>query len=698
MFGLGFLNSLFLFALGAMVLPIAIHILNRRRLRKIRFSSLEFIYELNKRRMSKINLRRWIILALRTLAVVLIVFAFARPTIQRGAGFFVPGEAPKHVVICLDVSYSMGAEQEEGTAFSIAQGLAGEVIDECRRNDLVNVVAFSERSNVLFEAGTRNKQIVASAIDELRVTAEGTSIDRAIQTASELVRSSDVATSEIYMISDFRETGDSLAVVDLPENTRLILVPVYREPIDNASIDRVFTPRKLIRPGETVRIGVSTTNHSHEQPANFPLELVIGGKRKAEKIINLSPASSATETFVVSLPDKGTYRCRVAKNRDRLPIDDDRFFVMEVSEKIPVTLVRGKNLTGNAQTERTTAAYFFVDKALNPRSTSEGEFSVDVIDQKDITVASLPNKGVVVWTEPQTLDRRRLDLLKRYVHRGGAVLIFLGGDRRGFWRDVEFARYLGIQRAAPKEKPEGERLTSFSQGHPVFNLFNEEELELLSRSRVTKYLSVTGVAPDSTLAYLQNGDPAIWECARGAGRIIVVAAAPDLVSGNVPLSPMFLPLIHTAVSYLAASNRTGSRQENTVGTDLFFDLPPKWNAQTGELRVLTEAGGEAKPILYESKQGETKALLPRPQAIGFYTLLADTSRIAEACVNVDTRESNLNPRPLEETDLGQARVVETSGDFAQNLRRETQGREIYAVFLLLALSALVVEALLGRKA
>jgi len=59
----------------------------------------------------------------------------------------------------------------------------------------------------------------------------------------------------------------------------------------------VFTPRKLIRPEETIRIGVAVSPHSLESPAEFPLELVIGGKRVAEKIVNLAPASSATETF-----------------------------------------------------------------------------------------------------------------------------------------------------------------------------------------------------------------------------------------------------------------------------------------------------------------------------------------------------------------------------------------------------------------
>ena len=51
MLGLGFLNSFFLVALAATVLPIVIHILNRRRLRKVSFSSLEFIFELSRRRL-----------------------------------------------------------------------------------------------------------------------------------------------------------------------------------------------------------------------------------------------------------------------------------------------------------------------------------------------------------------------------------------------------------------------------------------------------------------------------------------------------------------------------------------------------------------------------------------------------------------------------------------------------------------------
>ena len=697
MFGLGFLNGLFFFALGAIALPVVIHILNRRRLRKIRFSSLEFIDELNKRRMSKINLRRWIVLLLRTLAVVFLVLAFARPTLRSNASLLVPGGAPKNVVVCLDVSYSMGAEQEKGTVFTRAQNLAGQIVDECGENDVVNVVAFSTHPDVLFETGTRNRQVVKTAIKGLEVTAEGTAIPAAIGTALELTGGAEAATREIYVISDFREPADSVLAGDLPENTRLILLPVYRGAIDNVSVDRVFTPRKLVRPGEAVRVGVAVTNHSRERSADFPMELSIGGKRKAEKLVNLSPSSSATVTFVITMAQWGTYRGRVAKDRDRLPIDDDRGFVLEVSQQIPVTLIRGKKWEQDGKPD-TPAAYFYVEKALNPRGSSEGEFSVDVVDQNALAVANLPDKGVAVWTDPEGADPRRFELVERYVHGGGALMVFLGDDPRAAWREERFRRYLGCERMAAKEKTDGVKFVSFSSDHPVFGMFNEEELELLSQSRVTRYVGATGVPTDSVLTYFDDGGPGVWECRRGEGRIIVVAASPDLAGGNLPLSPMFLPFIHAGVSYLASAGGNDPRQECLVGNDLVFDLPPKWSVQTGDLRVRTETRGDIKPVFSETKEGEIKAIVSRLGDVGFYTLLADTTQITEACVNVDTRESNLNPRPLDKTTLGDARVVEASGNLARDIRRERQGREIYAVLFFLAVAALAAEAFLGRRA
>jgi hypothetical protein len=695
MFGIGFLNSVFLMALAAMALPIVIHLLNRRRVRHVSFSSLDFIFELSRRRMSKVNLRRWIVLLLRTFAVILIVLAFARPTMRAAHGLLAPGKAPKHVVICLDASASMRAELAAGTAFTVARTIAERVVDDCGDNDLIDVILCGARDESLIDGGSRNKQIIKNAIGGVQASSEAGSMTRAVEAALDRIRRSDLGTGEVYVISDFRQSADSVLVSRETERTRVILLPVYQEAIDNVSIDRVLTPRKLIRPGEIVRIGASLTNHSRDNPAETPVELFVENARKAEKVVNLSPSASANVTFSVAMNEPGVYRCRVTKHQDRLPLDDDRFFELEVSQRVPITLVRGSKFADDGEQ---TAAYFYVDKALNPRGSGEGEFGVKVIDEKELTAASLPAKGVVVWVEPREMDDNRFHLLKRYLHGGGAMLVFVGSDRKGLWRDRDFATYFGMQKPAPREVSGGARFSALQKSHPILEIFNQEELELLSQSRIRSYLSVAGVAPDSVLAFLGGGDPGVWECRRGDGRVIVVAAVPDMASGNLPLSPMFLPFVHTVVSYLASAEGSELHRENHPGNDLLFDLPPAWKQPGDALRVRGASGEETGPLIYESPDGTSRALISRPREVGFYALLADTTVIAQAAVNVDTQESNLNPRKLDDDYLSGARVVDTSTDLLANLRREKQGREIYSIFLLLAISALALESLLGRKA
>jgi hypothetical protein len=426
------------------------------------------------------------------------------------------------------------------------------------------------------------------------------------------------------------------------------------------------------------------------------LELVVDGKRKAEKVIHLDPAASTTADFSIAFNQWGTYHGTVVKSTDRLPFDDERHFILEVSKSVPVTLIRGRKqpVAGSS-----TASYFYVERALNPRRSDEGEFIVRVVDEMALTASDLPKNGVVVWTDPRLqIGQRRWSLIERYVRGGGAMMIFLGSGSQEFWRDKTFTEFIGIQGGTQKAGARGERLTSYQKDHPIFDIFSEEELELLSRAAVRAHASVRGAASDSVIAYLSGGDPAIWECTRGKGKLLVMAITPDLESGDFPLSPMFLPLVHTSVSYLASSERAGRLKENFVGAELFFDLPEMLGVTEDFLTAVDGGGAQLRPVVYDTPQGERAVIIERPRTPGFYKLLADTATVAEAVVNLDTKESDLNPQVFEEQVIGEASVVKTGEEFGQNLRQEKEGREIYGFFLLLAAAALVAEGMLGRRA
>src|SRR3972149_2264783 len=95
-----FLYPVFLFGLAAASLPILIHLLNRRRLKRIRFPAVRFILLSQKRISRSYRLRHWLLLALRTLAVVLLVLLLANPIFHAGGG-------PVAAVVILDNSLSM---------------------------------------------------------------------------------------------------------------------------------------------------------------------------------------------------------------------------------------------------------------------------------------------------------------------------------------------------------------------------------------------------------------------------------------------------------------------------------------------------------------------------------------------------------------------------------------------------------------
>jgi hypothetical protein len=694
----GFLNLAFLFGLIAAAVPVIIHLLNRRRVNRVKFSSLEFLEEVNKQRMRRINLRRILILVLRTLAVLALVFAFARPTLR--SGFLFTGSAPKNVVICLDASYSMGLSQETGTAFDAAKARSRDIVDEAAGSDGINLVTFAKTAEPALDRGTRNRGVIKSAIDRAVLTGETTSLRSAIDRALALVEESEVEGGEIYVVSDFRFNEDSTLVDDakIPENVRIYFIPVYEGDVDNVSIDRVGVPRKLLRPGEVVKVSVTASNHSRTTPASVPLEIVVDGDRKAEQVVELAPSATQTVSFPLSVERPGRYHGRVSKNRDRLAVDDDRYFLLDVSNSIPVTLMstRRRPAPGGAGADGGVPPAFYVEKALNPRGGADGEFTLQSVEERGLTASALPGGGVVVWIAPQVIEPRRFALLERHVRRGGGLLVFLGGADRALFDDTAFRALTGIRGAAEKAGETRSAFTSFEKEHPVFNLFTRDELQLLSRAKVRAYTAARGVAPDSVIAYLGSGDPAAWESVRGRGRVLVFAATPELETGDIPLSPMFLPLVHTSVTYLASSGDAPGDAENPVGAPVAFELKQAVLDET-QLVVRAPDGSTQKPVIGENAAGEMQVSLARPAEVGFYRLYRDTTRVAEVAVNVDARESNLAASSIPAKKPAAVTVVEAGQSFRTDLREAKEGREIYAIFVLLAIAALVAESILGRR-
>jgi hypothetical protein len=82
---MSFLAPAFFLGLGAIAIPILIHLIQRERKRVVMFPSLMFLQRIPYQSVRRRRIRHWFLLAMRVAAIALIVIAFARPFFQQGA-------------------------------------------------------------------------------------------------------------------------------------------------------------------------------------------------------------------------------------------------------------------------------------------------------------------------------------------------------------------------------------------------------------------------------------------------------------------------------------------------------------------------------------------------------------------------------------------------------------------------------------
>jgi len=116
MFGLSLVHVGFLAGGLTVTVPILIHLLFRQKTRTVLVGSVHFLQQVVREHRRRRRVRQWLILMLRTLAVLLLALLFARPYWTKAD---VPG-LEQETVFLLDRSASMQVRQGSNTSFDEA--------------------------------------------------------------------------------------------------------------------------------------------------------------------------------------------------------------------------------------------------------------------------------------------------------------------------------------------------------------------------------------------------------------------------------------------------------------------------------------------------------------------------------------------------------------------------------------------------
>lgn len=681
---MAFLTPLFLIGLAALAIPVLVHLIQRERKRVIEFPSLMFIRRIPYQSVRRRRIRHWLLLCLRAAAVALIVLAFARPFLQRDAGAAAVTGGAREIVILLDQSASMGY----GDHWQKARDGARAVVRGMGADDRATLVLFSRNAEENMRA-TSDRTRLEGAINAAKVSSGATRYGPALKLAESILSRSAMKRREAVLISDFQKSGWSGSEdAHFPEGMTLTASSVASAAPANLSVPSVTFARAPFSGQERITVTAGLSNKGDEPLKDVPVILSVDGHDLETTRAAVAPHASASVTFAPFTLATANVRGSIRAGSDPLPADNNFFFVLAPSEPVSLAIVDGLDRSD---------ASLFLARALSIGSTPA--FQIDTTSASRLAPATFDKRSVVVLNDTP-FPPGGAGALKRFVERGGGLLI-VAGDRTT-WPSSEAELFPGkLGQAVDRMSGRSASLGFLDYSHPIFEVFKAPHSGDFSAAHVFRYRSVEIGPKDRVLARYDDGAVAAAERKVGLGRVVVWTTTLDDTSTDIAVKPVFLPLVHQLVRYLAHYEAPTSWF--TVGQVL--DLSARIRSRAARIvvspsgdRTTQSGGGEgAEGLLELNEQGvyevrSTGATTGRPESIA---------------VNLDPAESDLSPldaRELVAAVTGHGATADAQQAAPQEMTREDAEKRqslwwylLFAGLLLLAAETVISNRLSQKE-
>src|SRR6478672_4113185 len=531
---MSFLSPFLLLGLGAIAVPILVHLIQRERKRVIEFPSLMFVQKIPYQSVRRRRIRHWALLLMRALAMALIVAAFARPFFPASAAAALAATGgSREVVILLDQSASMGY----GDRWQRARDEAGKVIDSLGPADKATLVLFSRNAEENMRA-TADRGRLQAALRSASLTASGTRFGPALKLAESILVRSTLQRKEAVLISDFQKTGwTGSEDVHFSEGTTLTPVSVATETVANLAVPSVSFARSSFSNQERITVTPGVSNRSTTAANAIPVSLDIDGHVLETLPVNVAANASASVSFSPFTLSEPSVHGVVKAGNDPMPADNTFDFVVTPSQSVSVLLVDSG--TGNTS--------FYLSKALAIGNTPT--FNVDVVPAARVTPQMLEKRSADVLNDTMLPPGLAGGALKKFVEAGGGLLVALGEHTTWPQNDTDV---LPGQLGAVVDRMDGRGATiGFRDySHPVFELFKAPRSGDFSAARVMRYRSIQPTPDARILARYDDGGIAAAERRVGTGRVIVLTTTLDNSWNDLELKPVYLPMVHQLVKYV----------------------------------------------------------------------------------------------------------------------------------------------------
>lgn len=692
---MNFLYPQFLFGLMAVSVPIAIHLFNFRRTRRVFFTNVALLKNVQTETKSFRRLKHLLILAARCLFLACLALAFAQPFIpsQNKLGLSRQGVTSLYV----DNSYSMQNEQNEKRYLDVAISKLDELLTLFRNATSLQLLTNDFSAD---EQRPGTAEAIRDRVTSIRFAHTPRSLEAVYRRQRNLLASLNPGgRNQLFWFSDFQKsTAGDLSRLQTDTTDRIFLVPLNAKATKNVYVDSVWLSTPFIREMQNNSINIKLNNGGRENVRNLPVRLYIDNTQTSTGTANLEANGTATIALNFNVTSKGYHRGRIVFEDYPITFDNEYFFVIEASPSIRVLHLYGEK----APTDYV-GTVFSNDSLFVRRSFSAQNFDVGQLKETDLVV--LEGVAQVTGTLRSELDK--------FVRQGGSLAVIppSNPDISSYGPFLTGLGIGGLQVITPAP----------ATGSPTLPLADPDRrnpffADVFQQSFQSDPLNLPGTKPvwrwnaGQKLLALRDGNPFLSQSRVGnttgrQGYVYVLANPLSTQYGNLAEHALFVPIMYKMAALSVQAQRTAHSFDESVVTIPVNNPSEKavYKLKKDKLEIIPIQRIVGNQLLLEMPKSNQLATGQDVEA-GYYELLnsnGQTERLL--ALNHGSEESAMNfysADELRQAFSGQPNIEVfdsiTDNDFVQVLEQENLGKSLWKYFLLAALAFMLVEIGLVR--
>ncbi|TPG66762.1 BatA domain-containing protein [Hymenobacter nivis] len=664
----------FLLGLGALIIPVLIHLLQLRRPQRVLFTNIGFIQAVDLTTTRQRKLQHLLLLLSRVLFLGFLVFAFCQPFIMaRGPAAM---KAAGTVDVLIDSSPSMGRNAGAG------EELLGIAIKQAGALGKVYPTA---QFRLVKGGGTAVSQsLYKDKLADLQPNSRAVPLDEL-----KIVENTSGANNPVYLFSDFQRSNFKPDFLKGLGSTRpVVLVPEVAAKAGNIFVDSVWFEEAFLRERTNIGLHIRLKNGGSEAIADCSVKVFLGPQQAATFRVTADSGQTVISVVQVQLPNQDLVRGRILVGDAPVVFDNTYYFTAQAAKNIRVLEV--------GLAPATQGVY-----------RNEPLFEYAFSRPENISYEVLRRSNLVIIQELPTFNSALRDALRAVTARGGSVVVVPTGAVTSRPAYQQLFRDLGIgtvEWESPGTPPELREVAAPSAQEPFFRDVIGAPTRAVAMPRVAPVLRWARTGAD--ILRLRDGESYLAEFGSGKGKIYVFSAPLAAAYTDFMGHALFVPVLYKMAMRSFRDEQQLAYRLTQGAISLAVPTVAEGSGQNADQTPFRLVRDSATWLPVQRMQGSALRLeVPASlEAPGFYQVQRAGQTVATVAFNISSKESELAAYSAEElremVGPGQRniRVLEggPNGAVVAQLLAEHSGQPLWRYFLGLALVCLLAEALIIR--